>query len=223
MANTTKGPILRSTWDDGDRRWALGGMAASMYTWLEELVAGSAKFHGFELVGTLDPKDPNPANFKSPPKWLSAKLLMEAACVWYAGAMQDYLFSQGLAPLVRARVSTSGALQQLGGAEVEVATRRIEVGSGSAYYILINQDGTSYPLTDRATAVITPSMNLEDMSGSTTVPGVIQTHVRWDKPSDAAAISAGIPASELPFTKWSGWGYMFTDGENYAADIHVFA
>jgi len=221
MAGTKKGTITRATWDDRDRRWSLGGMAEAMNDWLERLVAGSAEFRGWQLAGTLNPRDPNPVNYKPPPEWLSPRLLMESASVWYAGAMQDYLFSNGLVPLARLRIDADGSILSAAGAAVEVAAGRIAIAPGPdryAYYVVVNQEGNPYPLGEGSTISITPRMSPDDVPS--TVPAVVQARASFD---DATAGQVGqlISPGELPFAQWSGWGYCFTDFTAWGADVVV--
>jgi hypothetical protein len=132
----TERKIPTCTFDSTSQRWNMesGSMAEAMFEWLRNPVPGEneqlADFRGFELLGMLHPDDPNPANYTPPPKWLSPELLMKGSCAWTAGAMQDFMFSTGMAPIVRANISSDGVVDGLtvaGGIVADITSSTIEV------------------------------------------------------------------------------------------------
>jgi len=215
-----KRTIVRSTFDDDARRWTLGGMAENMFAWLETLAAGSDRYRGFQLTGTLDPRDPDPTKFKAPPKWLKPDVLMDAVCAWQAGAAQDYLFTSGMAPLVRVRITADGEIDLVSGADVELATGAVEDTGSYKYYVVVNQEDSPYPLGDLSTVSITPATSFSKLTGGANAQPVIAARL------DSAVVpneqlSALVDPAEIPFARFSGWAYWF-EGAQSAADVHIF-
>lgn len=215
--------IKRTTWRT-NRTWDLQGMAKAMYDWLSSLVPGldgSSGFKGFELAGTLNPADPDPTKYKQPPKWMTPELMMQGACAWQAGAMQEFLLLQGLIPLVRARVSSAGELNRQAGASVAAVAGKFP---GGGFYLLLDQEETDYPIGGYSTAVITPRVGAGGIIGGTaTAVSAVQSRIRWDDAGDAAAVEEAFYPEDPPFfEQYAGWVYSFSDGGEHAVDIHVF-
>ena len=149
--------IKRTTWRT-NRSWDLQGMAQALYQWLSDQVPGedneASGYRGWELAGTLNPEDPDPTKYKPPPKWLDPEKMMQGACAWQAGAIQDFMFDTGLLPLVRARIDQEGGVIGQTGADVDVTVEYDE--DEGRYLLTVKQDGELYDFPDTATMFVTP-------------------------------------------------------------------
>ena len=132
-------------------------MAEAMFEWLRTQVPAKndelAGFKGYELLGMLHPDNPNPADFKEPPKWLSPELLMKGTCAWYAGAVQGFLFSSGLAPIVRAQVDDGGNLVSLAAADLEVDVSNTSIRVAALDGSAVLDDASSIQITPIGTGI----------------------------------------------------------------------
>lgn len=216
---TTVKSIEQTTWLDDDKRWDLQGLAQAMYAWLGSRAPGSSQIKGWQLAGTLDPDHADPTNIPKPPSWRTPTVMMQSLCAWYAAATQDYLFQNGLAPLVRARVDILGNPTVLFAAGVDVLSWRTLLGPTTpCFYFVVDQQAGPYQLSTAMTAIVTPN-SLDPL------PASIQP-----VSSDSSTGFQPIPGDQRPvgvalFSAYQGFQIVF--GDNLTAlsgyYIHLFA
>ena len=102
--------IVPSRWHMDSKKWSMGsGLANALFEWLGKRVDDSAA-KGFQLVGCLDPENPDPTNIEQPPDWRNPDVMMKALCTWYGGGIEKALFDNGLIPVVRGRIERTANL-----------------------------------------------------------------------------------------------------------------
>jgi len=179
-------------------------MALAMYEWLSSTVAGSSRFRGWELAGTLNPANPDPTKIPPPPKWRTPDVMMRSLCAWNAAAAQEFLLQSGFLPLVRVRVDSSGNPVSHAGVRVLVQTWRAEIGTGSyAYFAVVDQADTEYVLSQFATATVT-------------VAGTKPAMVAVDRRSSDGSFGPKLtqeehPPSVDPLTEFRGFRITLSD------------
>ncbi|MCP4674764.1 MAG: hypothetical protein GY854_04465 [Deltaproteobacteria bacterium] len=192
MADDT---IKKTSWDEGGKRWTLGGMAESMYEWLAERVPDETgdptSIKGYVLAGTLDPDKPTVDNIPEPPKWLTPEIQMKAACVWHAASMQDYLIGSGLVPVAKGKILIAGSkIENLVGAIPEGQIKFGTEGTDLNSYLVVNDKHDSYPLTAKSAVFLQAIKSEADTF--VTVKYVAHNH---------EPLEGGTP----PFAKYKGW------------------
>ena len=189
--------IKRTYFNDATRTWTLGGMAEAMYEGLRNRVASQnpatpSSYRGYQLAGTYNPDNPDPRRFDPPPSWLSPDTMMKATCAWNAGAMQEYLFRNGLIPLAKGLVSEEGGFSQLTKADIDISVILDPVNL--LYNVMIDQsDGAAYRLSPSRTILVQPltpdtlyAPKIAPVVGTgfslpfgTELPGDIEDYIGW--------------------------------------------
>jgi hypothetical protein len=215
----TTNTIKRTSWRE-NRSWDLQGLASALYDWLSTRVPGQegalSSFRGFELCGTLDPADPDPSKFQSqpPPSWLTPEKMMQGAAAWYGASIQDFLFREGLAPLVRGRFDAEdGELDVSSAADVAwKAWRQSDGGSAPEWrYYLVVDAASAYPLRETSTISLTPI-------------GATLSKVDAVDDEENPISSSWAPEDGIGFDKYRGWCWRFEGDpapEGGACDVYV--
>lgn len=214
---TIKNIIKRTSWEDDSKSWSLEGMAQATFDWLSNVVNGSTQHPGWELVGTLDPANSSPTAIPEPPPWRTPNMMMRAMCAWFSSSAQDYLFSTGTVPLVRAQFDLEGALVTRAGADVKLSCwRHQDAMSNFYYYLIVDQQSSAFPLTSTATIAVTAT--------AMQTPPILAHVVASD-----SAIGPPITAAHLPtgfdIQQYAGFQILFGVAPHAqgAAYVHIHA